>query len=488
MLQKTFTPEWKEWIKTNVDAGHNKDGLFRILHDEGFDYWTIVNALDHVPSQPVEQLVNPLKAAEDRKQAKKTAAQKSNKPQTIIDLKTDTTKSLIHNHGVSIKKSQIFIPNATPLKSNKIDLRMVDNVLDAQDCERLVALIKSGAGDLGEFGAEIDTRLCKLIGIDPAYSQPVRGHFFGSAQDSAASEPTHDIAYDDIEAAKMSPSDLGNRSFTITIFLNAVEAGGGLYFKRLDHEVAPAAGRAVIWNTLTADGRPNKSARCHFKAPQDEALLVLTKSFGSSCEAAAETPFLSREINEYVKNYTREGVTKLRLSDALLDKVQAFYRDNRKAIRDEHVDGDFIYAGGNQKVKRRTSSSLVDLTMELKADIHAAIKPLVEKWSGQKLDPALIYGVREYHEDAVLRMHRDRIETHVFGVIVNVDQDTEVDWPFTIEDNYGRLRHIMFKPGDILFYESCRLSHGRPTAFEGKAYANLFCHFKPVGYEPPVLA
>jgi len=485
MLQKTFTPEWKDWITTNVEAGHNKDGLFKILLDNEFDYWTIVNALNHVPSQPVEQLVNPLKAAEDKKQAQ-IDSRKSKNPKTIIDLNVDTTKICTHNHGVSIKKSQIFIPNASVFKSNKIDLRTVDNVLNSQECKSLVERIKSGAGDLGELGTDIDTRLCKLVGIDPAYSQPVRGHYFDAAQDSAG--PKSDMAYDDIEPAKMSADNLGNRSFTITIFLNAVETGGALCFKRFDHEIAPAEGRAVIWNTLTSDGRPNKSARCHFKAPQKEALLVLTKSFGSACSAAAETPFLSREINEYVTNYTREGVTKLRLSDSLLGKVQAFYHDNRKAIRDEHVDGDFIYTDGAQKKKRKTSSSLVDLTMELKADIHDEIKPLVEKWSGQTLDPALIYGVREYHEGAVLRMHRDRIETHIFGVIVNVDQDTDVDWPLMIEDNYGRLHSVLFKPGDVFFYESCRLSHGRPTAFEGRAYANLFCHFKPVDYEPPVLA
>ena len=70
MLKTTFTPEWESWIKTNVDAGHDKDGLFKILHDEGFDYWPIVNALNHVPSKPMDQLINPLKAAEDRKQAK----------------------------------------------------------------------------------------------------------------------------------------------------------------------------------------------------------------------------------------------------------------------------------------------------------------------------------------------------------------------------------------------------------------------------------
>ena len=63
--------------------------------------------------------------------------------------------------------------------------------------------------------------------------------------------------------------------------------------------------------------------------------------------------------------------------------------------------------------------------------------------------------------------------------------DTEIDWPLVIEDNYYRTHHVMIKPGDVVLYEGGRLLHGRPIAFEGKAFANLFCHFKPVGYEAP---
>ena len=483
MLKTTFTPEWESWIKTNVDAGHDKDGLFKILHDEGFDYWPIVNALNHVPSKPMDQLINPLKAAEERKQAKTAKS-----PKTLIDLTANTTKTLAKDHGLPIKKSQVYIANADHFKSDKIDLRTVDTVLNEQECQELTRRILSGTPDMGDLAKDIDKRLCKLIGIDPAYCEPMRGQAFAGGQPRGGQTD-----YDAIAGTKLVSSDLGARSFTLMIYLNSVDAGGELCFKRLGskqagHVIAPAAGRAVIWNTLTPDGRPNKNAQCHIKAVEAQPMAVLIKSFGSTCKNAAHVPFFTKEINEYVPNYTRDGIGKLRLSDKLFEKVQAFYHDNRKEIKDEHVAGGFIYDGGTQKTKRKTSSSLVELTMELKADIHSEIKPLIEKWSGQTLDPALIYGVREYHEGAVLKMHRDRIETHVFGVIVNVDQDADEDWPFMIEDNYGRLQHVYFKPGDVLFYESCRLSHGRPTVFEGRAYANLFCHFKPVDYEPPVLA
>ena len=109
----------------------------------------------------------------------------------------------------------------------------------------------------------------------------------------------------------------------------------------------------------------------------------------------------------------------------------------------------------------------------------------MEDWSGQALEPTYVYGIREYHNGAVLKMHRDRIDTHIISAIINVEQETDVDWPLVIEDNYYRKHHVIMQPGDMVFYESARLLHGRPLKFEGAAFANVFCHFKPVGYAPP---
>jgi prolyl 4-hydroxylase len=58
------------------------------------------------------------------------------------------------------------------------------------------------------------------------------------------------------------------------------------------------------------------------------------------------------------------------------------------------------------------------------------------------------------------------------------------DWPLVIDDNYYREHHVLMKPGEMLFYEGGRLQHGRPMAFEGSVFANIFCHFKPKDYIP----
>jgi len=128
------------------------------------------------------------------------------------------------------------------------------------------------------------------------------------------------------------------------------------------------------------------------------------------------------------------------------------------------------------------------MTPKLRQEIHDTLKPLMEEWCGEALEPTFVYGIREYHNAAVLKMHRDRIDTHIISAIINVDQDTDVDWPLVIEDNYYRTHHVLLAPGDVVFYEGGRLLHGRPIAFEGRAFANVFCHFKPAGYEAPQMA
>ena len=56
-----FTDEWQSWIETNVTAGHDKNGLFKILLNHGFAYDAIKEALAFEPSVPLDELVDPLK-------------------------------------------------------------------------------------------------------------------------------------------------------------------------------------------------------------------------------------------------------------------------------------------------------------------------------------------------------------------------------------------------------------------------------------------
>ena len=81
---------------------------------------------------------------------------------------------------------------------------------------------------------------------------------------------------------------------------------------------------------------------------------------------------------------------------------------------------------------------------------------------------------------AWLATHLDRIDTHVISVIINVAQKGG-QWPLLIPDHLGNQHKIFLSPGQMLFYESAKLPHGRPQAFTGEYYDNIFVHFKPAG-------
>jgi prolyl 4-hydroxylase len=108
----------------------------------------------------------------------------------------------------------------------------------------------------------------------------------------------------------------------------------------------------------------------------------------------------------------------------------------------------------------------------------------MEKWCGKSLMPTFVYGIRVYKRGSILKSHQDRLETHIISAIINVDQQVDKDWPLSIDDNYYRNHEVILKPGEIIFYEGGRLSHGRPTSLDGDSFANIFCHFKPVDYVP----
>ena len=107
-----------------------------------------------------------------------------------------------------------------------------------------------------------------------------------------------------------------------------------------------------------------------------------------------------------------------------------------------------------------------------------------------------------------------RPSTHVISAILNVGQDVEEDWPLfvkvkhlfvwlndlaakplfiwkmikrivsislSLKDHDGEDHSIMMSPGDIIWYESASVIHGRPYPLRGRSYDNVFAHFKPRG-------
>lgn len=66
--------------------------------------------------------------------------------------------------------------------------------------------------------------------------------------------------------------------------------------------------------------------------------------------------------------------------------------------------------------------------------------------------------------------------------LIRLEQDVDEDWPLEVIGHDGKSRNVTMKPGEIIFYESHSVIHGRPYPLQGRHFANIFLHYQP--YHP----
>ena len=166
------------------------------------------------------------------------------------------------------------------------------------------------------------------------------------------------------------------------------------------------------------------------------------------------------------------GFEKVSIPDDLFQRLREFLAQHRAGQVAEDGSDDYLSNADRQ------ATHMVELDPVLKEAVAQALKPLLNQWSGISLRLSAVYGIRIYARGTRLRMHRDR-KGHIVSAILNLDQSVDEPWPLTIEDHFFRTHNVLMAPGEMLFYESYRLNHGRPTPLEGEHYTNLFAHFRP---------
>lgn len=182
-------------------------------------------------------------------------------------------------------------------------------------------------------------------------------------------------------------------------------------------------------------------------------------------------------------NYTESGFEKIRTPAPLMKLLTAFYESNLGKEKLEPKSAANVFTNSYD-----APSYLLDVTQpryegggpELKQQLWDAARATIQEWTGQRLKPSSLYGIRIYREGAVLAPHVDRLPL-ISSAIINVAQDVEEDWPLEViaHGDEGRAVNVTMKPGDFVLYESHSVIHGRPFPLKGKYYANIFIHFVP---------
>ncbi|KAG7368599.1 ankyrin repeat domain protein [Nitzschia inconspicua] len=202
------------------------------------------------------------------------------------------------------------------------------------------------------------------------------------------------------------------------------------------------------------------------------------------CDAnEADRLEMTRRQPQSMVNYTSTGFKKIKAPPKVWDMLSSYWERNKDDRQLENWGKGNIYTNNWESETYMVSVDNAGLRgggQKFKNDIWNAVRPTIEEWTGMKLQPTSLYGIRVYTEGAILAPHVDRLPL-VSSCIINVAQDVEEPWLLEVYDRHDRAVNVTMEPGDMVLYESGSLTHGRPYPLKGNFYANIFIHFEPTG-------
>jgi prolyl 4-hydroxylase len=179
--------------------------------------------------------------------------------------------------GHEVRERLARTPKAFKIPSNDLDIFIVREFLSHADCGKLVQRIDAqripsqllaptddpefrtsescNMDPLDPFVKSIETRIARLLGIDPLHAETMQGQRYAVGQQF---KPHHDFFYRDQPYWPEMERCGGQRTWTAMIFLNEPEAGGQTAFPKANIKVSPRTGNLLAWNNMDAIGEPNQ--------------------------------------------------------------------------------------------------------------------------------------------------------------------------------------------------------------------------------------
>jgi len=315
----------------------------------------------------------------------------------------------------------------------------------------------------------------------------------------------------------------GNRSHTFMIYLNEPEEGGETNFPELDQSIKPKKGMALVWENLNEDGSGNRDFLHEGSEVKKGKKYIITSwwrenEFNPDADLRLSKNYWdnysqTQSVDEYLYSIGKQfacinPITNLNsnisnYSFSSYDDMPRFtptgfkvmkcpteiwglIKDSYELLKDKKVEE--VYEGKESTILGIGNTSDIlsfEYIPNIRTHIHNLLKPLHEEWSGQRLEPSFVYGIRSYNKGAVLIEHKDRVATHHISSIIIVDKDLTCscpaggrDWPLDIQDHNGKRHKIYAEPGDIILYESAACNHGRLEPFSGTFFRNFYVHYK----------
>jgi len=126
----------------------------------------------------------------------------------------------------------------------------------------------------------------------------------------------------------------------------------------------------------------------------------------------------------------------MRAPEKLYNIILEFYNRNKGKDTEEKWPAGSIYVNhwDSKTTMINFENSQFRGGFDTKQQIWDEAKPILEEWTKQKLTQTSLYGIRVYHDGAILATHVDRLPL-VSSAIIQVDQDIDEPWPIEVSLN-----------------------------------------------------
>ena len=261
---------WREWLRLNQERGCDREGMLERAMAHGFSRQALEQVLD--ASRVSLSVATPVQSA-------------------------PTTRSNFLEWFEAPLTRPEHQPRAWRLDTPLAQVYELPGLLHRDECDEVMEAINGslqpstvtrGASDYRtsrtchlrqnypELAERLDERFAALLGVDSGLSEPIQGQRYDPGE--YFKEHTDWFAPGTKEFTEHTACG-GQRTWTLMVYLNAVERGGETCFKRLGRCFTPAPGLALAWNNLQADGTPNPFTLHEAMPVEVGSKWVITKWF-----------------------------------------------------------------------------------------------------------------------------------------------------------------------------------------------------------------
>ncbi len=414
-----------------------------------------------------------------------------------------------------------------------VDLFVIDNFLTLDECNHICRLIKQdhSPSTVVSNGSEerihdngrtsqsafldnndsiverINERISTELNLPENHGEPLQGQLYRQGE---YYKDHHD--YFDDETLRRQFAHSGQRTWTAMIYVNEVLGGGHTEFPHLGKSIAPSKGMGVFWKNSDGAGAEDPNTLHSGRPVLEGEKMIITKWFrenivsieldvkskelldskelttvkgfdGSTHKVKIEyvngIPHARYKSNSEIPALTTQGFKKMRIPTILYEEILTYYHQGLASSspefnpenKQEHLN-DFIFSK-----ESKFPTQMIPLSDHMKAKIFDGLIEELENWAHRKLESTYCYGIRTYNRGAVLKKHTDGFDTRIVSAILNIDQQVDEPWALQIDDHSGKEHEVYLDAGEMVFYESAILEHGRVKPFKGNYFSNLFVHY-----------